>query len=485
MTSIKRKTIKGLGWSFTDNFFSSGITFIVGIVLARILTDQEYGLIGIISIFIAVFNSIVDSGFSSALIRKKDCRDIDFNTVFYFNLTLSFLLFGILYLIAPAISIFFNQSELTLLTRVMSGIVVINAFAIIQRTILVKNIDFKTQTKVSLVSSIISGVAGIGVALYGFGVWSLVTQQIIRQLLNTILLWIFNTWRPALRFSWQSFRELFNFGWKLLVSGLLATIWQEVYQVVIGKFYSAATLGQYTRAKGFTDIFSSNITTVVQRVSYPVLSSIQDEKERLKQAYKKIIKSTMLITFVSIFGLAAIAKPMVLVLIGEKWLPAVEFLQIICFSAMLYPLHAINLNMLNVQGRSDLYLKLEIIKKIIAIVPLSLGIFINIRWMLWGSVLTGIISYFLNSYYSGKYLNYKVGEQILDILPSFCIASIMAIVLWFLSFSHLSPFIILPIQLIIGIIITFVLCETTKLAEYIEMKKIILSYLFNQKKYEF
>ncbi len=483
-TSIKRKTIKGLGWSFTDNFLSSGITFIVGIVLARILTDQEYGIIGIISIFIAVFNSIVDSGFSSALIRKKNCKSIDFNTVFYFNLALSVLLFGTLYFIAPSISIFFNLPELTALVRVMGSIIVINAFAIIQRTILVKNIDFKTQTKISLISSIISGVAGIGAALYGLGVWSLVVQQITRQLLNTLLLWVFNTWSPTFEFSWQSFRELFNFGWKLLVSGLLATIWNEIYQVVIGKFYSAATLGQYTRAKGFTDIFSSNITMVVQRVSYPALSSIQDEKERLKQAYKKIIKSTMLITFVSILGLAAIAKPMVLVLIGEKWLPSVEFLQIICFSSMLYPLHAINLNMLNVQGRSDLFLKLEIIKKIIAVGPLLLGIFIDIKWMLWGSVFTGFISYFLNSYYSGRHLNYKIGEQIRDILPSFCIASIMAIAVWVISFSHLSPFIILPIQLILGLIILLTLCETTKLSEYIEIKEIILSHIPRQKKYE-
>lgn len=483
-TSIKRKTIKGLSWSFADNFLSSGITFIVGIILARILSDQEYGIIGIITIFIAVFNSIVDSGFSSALIRKKDCRSIDFNTVFYFNLALSVLLFGILYFSATYISIFFKLPELTILIRVMGSIIVINAFAIIQRTVLVKNIDFKIQTKISLISSIISGVAGIGAALYGLGVWSLVAQQIIKQLLNTVLLWVFNTWRPAFEFSRESFRELFNFGWKLLISGLLATIWNEIYQVVIVKFYSPAILGQYTRAKGFTDIFSSNITMVIQRVSYPVLSSIQDERERLKQAYKKIIKSTMLITFVSILGLAAIAETMVVVLIGEKWLPSVEFLQIICFSAILYPLHAINLNMLNVQGRSDLFLKLEIIKKIIAIVPLLLGIFIDIRWMLWGSVVTGVISYFLNSYYSGRQLNYKIVEQVRDILPSFFIASIMAIAVWLISFVNLSPFLLLPIQLIIGLIIILALCEMAKLPEYIEIKEIILSHIPIQKKYE-
>ena len=336
--SLKDKTVKGVGWSFADNIANTGVSFVVGLVLARLLTPEEYGLIGIITIFIMVFNSIVDSGFSNALIRKKDASDKDYNTVFITNLLLSVLLFVVLYNCAPAISRFFDQPQLIPLTRVMGSVVIINAFAIIQRTILVKQIDFKTQTKVSLISSISSGVVGIGMAIGGMGVWSLVGQQISRQLLNTLFLWVYNKWWPKLQFSLDSFRELFNFGWKLLVSGLIDTVWKQVYQFVIGKFYTTETLGQYTRAQQFSSIFSSNLTTIVQRVSYPVLSSIQDEKERMKAAYKKVIKTTMLVTFVCMLGLAAVAKPMVLVLIGEKWLPCVTFLQILCFSMMLYPL---------------------------------------------------------------------------------------------------------------------------------------------------
>lgn len=475
--SLKDKTVKGVGWSFADNIANTGVSFVVGLVLARLLTPEEYGLIGIITIFIMVFNSIVDSGFSNALIRKKDASDKDYNTVFITNLLLSVLLFVVLYNCAPAISRFFNQPQLIPLTRVMGSVIIINAFAIIQRTILVKKIDFKTQTKVSLISSISSGVVGIGMAIGGMGVWSLVGQQISRQLLNTLFLWVYNKWWPKLQFSLDSFRELFNFGWKLLVSGLIDTVWKEVYQFVIGKFYTTETLGQYTRAQQFSSVFSSNLTTIVQRVSYPVLSSIQDEKERMKAAYKKVIKTTMLVTFVCMLGLAAVAKPMVLVLIGEKWLPCVVLLQILCFSIMLYPLHAINLNMLQVQGRSDLFLKLEIAKKAIAVGPVLLGIFINIYWMLCGSVVTGFIAYYLNAYYSGKFLNYSIREQIKDISPSFGIAITMAAVVYALSFLPLSAYLILPVQLICGVLLVWGLCELKHRDEYIEIKNIALSVI--------
>lgn len=473
--SLKDKTIKGASWSFVDNIAGSGITFLVGIVLARLLTPEEFGLIGIITIFIAVFNSIVDSGFSNALIRKNDAKQIDYNTAFIFNLILSIFVFIVLFFLAPLIGNFFKEPQLVPLTRVMSIIVLINAFALVQRTLLVKKVDFKTQTKVSVIASSSSGVIGLSMAFTGFGVWSLVAQQLSRQFLNTFFLWVYNKWRPQLEFSIKSFKELFNFGWKLLVSGLIATIWTQLYQIVIGKFYTTAALGQFTRAKQFTDIFSSNLTGVVQRVSYPVLSSIQDEKDRLKQGYKKIIKTTMFFTFTLMLGLAAVAKPMVLVLIGEKWLPSVEFLQILCFSAMLYPLHAINLNMLQVKGRSDLFLILEIVKKIIAIGPIILGIFIGIKAMLLGSVFTGFISYYLNSYYSGRDLDYGIKEQINDVFPSFIIALSMAAIVWSISLINISPFILLPLQILAGIIIIFIIGETAKNSEYMELKGILTS----------
>lgn len=430
-----------------------------------------------IAIFIAVSNSIIDSGFSNALIRKTRIERVDYNTVFYFNLTVSILIYVLLYLAAPAISVFFKEPVLVEVVRIIGWVLIINALAIIPRTQFVREVDFKTQTKVSLISSISSGVIGIGMALGGMGVWSLVGQQLSRQFLNTLFLWVYSKWHPVWEFSTESFKELFGFGSKLLLSGLLDTIFKNIYYIVIGRFYTSAQLGQYTRAEQFNMIFSSNLTSVVQRVSYPVLSSIQEEPERLREAYRKVIKSTMLITFACMLGLAAVAKPLILILIGEKWLPAVYFLQIICFSGMLYPLHAINLNILQVKGRSDLFLKLEIIKKIIAVGPIVVGIFYGIEYMLWGSVLNSFIAYFLNSYYSAGLINYPTSEQIKDILPTFLISFVVAAFMWGVSFWDISVYVLLPIQILVGILLALCIYEKLHLDEYLEVKQLVLSAL--------
>jgi teichuronic acid exporter len=477
MNSLKKKTVHGVSWSVIDNVASSGISFLVGIVLARILSPAEFGILGMITVFIAVSNSIVDSGFSNALIRKNDVKDIDYNTVFYFNLLLGCLLYLILFISANAISLFFKEPLLIPVIRVMGLVLIINAISIIQRTLLVKNVDFKTQTKVSLISSLTSGIVGIGMAVSGFGVWSLVGQQISKQLLNTIFLWVYSAWRPAKEFSRQSFNELFGFGSKLLVSGLIDTIYKNIYYLIIGKFYSAVQLGQYTRSEQFSMVFSSNLTSVVQRVSYPVLSSIQDEGERLKQAYRRVIKSTMLVTFACMLGLAAVAKPLILILIGEKWLPAVGFIQILCFAEMLYPLHAINLNMLQVKGRSDLFLKLEIIKKVIAILPISLGVFYGIEFMLLGSVFVSFLAYILNSYYSALLIDYSTWAQLKDILPTLVVSIIVSMVMWSITLLNYSIWITLPVQCILGFILGIIIYEIIKLPEYLELKEITFSVI--------
>ena len=454
----------------------------VGLVLARLLTPSEYGIMAILTIFIAVSNSIVDSGFSNALIRKTDAKQVDYNTVFLFNLLVSGLLYVALFFAAPAISVFFKEPLLVEVMRVIGWVLVINALAIIPRTLFVKAVNFRTQTKVSLIASISSGVVGIGMALAGMGVWSLVGQQLSRQLLNTLFLWIYCKWRPAWEFSVQSFKELFGFGSKILLSGLLNTVFNEIYALVIGRCYTSAQLGQYTRANQFNQIFSSNLTTVIQRVSYPVLSSIQDEPERLREAYRKVIKSTMLISFACMLGLAAVAKPLIILLIGEKWLPAVGFLQIICFSGMLYPLHAINLNILQVKGRSDLLLKLEIVKKIIAVGPLVLGVLFSIEYMLWGSVFTSLIAYFLNSYYSADLIKYPTKEQIKDILPTFLASFVTATAMWSLTLLSLSHWLLLPLQCLLGIILAVFIYERLHLPEYVEVKQLAFS-LFRKKKF--
>ena len=474
--SLKNKAIKGAGWTFGGSIASYGISFIVGIILARLLSPAEYGLIGIIMVFITVFDGIIDSGFSNALIRKNNATEDDNNTMFITNLVISVVLFFVMYLGAPAIAIFFKNEQLVPLTRVMSVYLIINAFCLIQRTLLTKEIDFKTQTKCNVISSAISGVVGIAMAFMNYGVWALVGQQLSRIFFNTLLLWVLRNWRPSFSFSWVSFKELFGFGWKLMVSGILNSVWSQIYQIVIGRCYSAETLGLYSKAREYVDLVSKNVTAVAQRVSYPTLSKIQDDKERLKNGYRLIIKITVLSVFLSVFLMCGCAKQLILVLIGEQWIKCVPMMQIVCFSMALYPLHAINLNMLQVQGRSDLFLKLEIIKKIIGVLPILAGIFFNIYWMLIVGFFTGgCIDFWLNSHYSGKFIGYSTTDQIKDILPSLGISFAVALPLFGLSFLPVNPFILLPIQLLIGAGIAIGLLEWTQLEEYRELKQIAIS----------
>lgn len=472
--SLKNKTIRGVGWSAADAFLGQGITFVVGIVLARLLSPEEYGLIGICLIFTTVLNGIVDSGFSNAIIRKKEATNEDYNTMFITNMIISIVLYGLLYLSAPFITEFF-QMELTSLVRVIGLVLIINALSLTQQTNLTKKIDFKTKTKASIVSAVLSGIVGIAMAYMGYGVWALVAQQLSKQAVYTVALWILNRWIPNFHFSKASFKYMWGFGWKLLVSGLLDRLWAQMYQVVVGKFYNAATLGQYTRGREYANIFSSNITSIVQRVTYPVLAEVQDEKERMVAAYRKVIKITMFVTAICMISLGAVAEPLIYCLIGEKWHQAATFLPLICISMSLYPLHAINLNMLQVQGRSDIFLYLEIIKKIIAIGPLCIGIFFDIYWMLVASIVTGGICFFLNSYYTGKKLGYSSWKQLKDVAPSYGVALAIAISVYFLKYLPFSHWVVLPIQITVGILVFFAVCETTKLNEYIEIKNIALS----------
>lgn len=475
--SLKDKTVKGTFWSAADTFLAQGVTFVVGIVLARLLSPEEYGLIGIVTIFTTVMLGVVDSGFSNALIRKKDATNDDYNTLFIFNLAVSVVMFALLFVGAPWIARFFERPQLVELVRVMGILLIFQALSIVQNTILTKRIDFKTKAKASVTSAVSSGVIGIGMALAGFGVWSLVAQQLSRQLIYSVLLWIFNKWWPKLKVSVESLKYMWGFGWKLLVSGLLDNIWKEIYQVIVGKFYSPATLGQYTRSKQYASIFSSNLTGIVQRVSYPVLSEIQDDKQRMISGYRRIIKITMFVTAGLMIPLGAVAEPLIYCLIGPQWHEAATFLPLICVSMSLYPLHSINLNMLQVQGRTDIFLYLEIAKKVLAIGPICLGIFASIYWMLVGTIITGIISFFLNSYYTGKRLGYSSWMQLKDVAPSYGIAFVVAVAVYFLKNLPLSNWIILPLQLLVGTTVFFVLNERVKLGEYAEVKEIAKDFI--------
>lgn len=475
--SLKNRTIKGTFWSAADAFLGQGVTFFVGIILARMLTPAEYGLIGIVSIFTIILSGVVDSGFSNALIRKKNTTDDDYNTMFFTNMAMSIVMFIFLYVLAPYIAFFFARDELVNLCRVMGVILIIQAFSLTQTTILTKEIDFKTKTKASLISAIVSGIVGIGMAYADLGVWALVGQQISRNFLYSVMLWVLVHWWPKLSFSCDSFLYMWGFGWKMMVSGLLNNIWNQLYQVVVGKFYSPATLGQYTRSKEYAGIFSQNFTVIIQRVSFPALAEVQEDPIRMVQAYRKIIKETMYVTIVCMLLLGAISEPLIYCLIGPQWGDAASYLPLICVSMVLYPLHSINLNMLQILGRSDILLILEVIKKIIGIIPLLLGIFIGIYSMLWGVVVTGVISFFLNSYFTGKKLNYSSWMQLKDISGSFAISVIISIIIYYLKYLPLSYWIILPLQLTLGAILLILICEKLKMNEYMEIKAMIKSIM--------
>lgn len=479
--SLKNKTIKGVGWSAADALLGQGVTFIVGLVLARLLSPDEYGLIGICLIFTTVLNGIVDSGFSNALIRKKDVTDEDYNTMFTTNMAISIVLYVLLFVSAPFVSDFFHRVELTALVRVTGLILFFNALSITQVTILTKNIDFKTKTKASLVSAIISGVIGIAMAFMGYGVWSLVAQQLSKQLLYTLCLWVLSKWWPKFTFYKDSFKYMWGFGWKLLASGILNNVWNQLYQVVIGRCYTSSTLGHYTRANEYASIFSSNLTSIVQRVSYPVLAEIQDDKERMVLGYRKVIKVTMFVTAVCMISLGAVSEPLIYTLIGSKWHEAATYLPLICISMSLYPLHAINLNILQVLGRSDIFLYLEILKKIVGIVPIVIGIFCGIYYMLLASILTGVISLYLNTWYTGKTLNYSFWKQLRDITPSYFTALVIAFAVYFLKYLSLPYYAVLMLQIIVGIVACITISEIFKFDEYKELKTIVIKVV-NRKK---
>lgn len=471
-------TVKGLAWSFLDNIVVQGVGFITGIILARLLSPREFGLVGMVTIFIALGQSFVDSGFTQALIRKKECTQADYSTVFFFNVLVGIAWYILLLVSAGSIAGFFSQPELTGLVPVLGLGVVINAFSIIQTTQLTKRIDFKLQTRISVVSSILSGIIAVVLAFRGFGVWSLVVLSLARNILNTLFLWFWNKWKPSLVFDLTSFKKLFGFGSKLLLVGLIDTTYRNIYLAVIGKFFSAADLGFYTRADQFKQLPSQNLTAIVQRVSYPVLSSISDDFPAMKSAYKKLIKSTMLISFVLMIGLAAVAEPMVLTLIGEQWLVSAEYLQLLCFGGMLYPLHALNLNMLSVQGRSDLFLRLEIIKKALAVPVIIVGINYGIKVMIMAMIVNSLIAYYLNSYWSGRFIGYSMLEQVRDILPSFLLASTMGLAVFFTG--HLiaaSPIITLAVQILVGALLTIGLAELIQLDSYTYMKRTVLDQI--------
>ncbi|HFG0082186.1 TPA: lipopolysaccharide biosynthesis protein [Escherichia coli] len=433
--NLKQKATSSLKWSAIERLATQLVQLIVMLVLARILGPHAFGLIGMLAVFIAVSQVFVDSGLSSALIRKLDRSELDYSTAFYFNIGIALACYTLLYFCAPYIAHFYQQPELTPLTRVLALVVIINSFGIIQRTKLSIKMDFKTQAKASLIAVTISSLTAFCLAYYNFGVWSLVAQTLVYATFNVIFLNMLHRWLPMLSFSSESFRHLFGFGSKLMLSGLIDSIYQNIYQIVIGKKFNVLDVGYFTQANQLIKTPATTMTAIIQRVTYPMLSSIQNDENRLNAAYLLTLRLSAVVIFPILFGLGTVADPLIPELLGIEWKPAALLASILAIGFLLYPIHAINLNYLQVKGRSDLFLKLEVIKKVIITIILIITIPYGINAICIGIVIQSYIALFINTYYNGKIGNLSGIIQLKALLPIWLIAIAACSIAWLITHS--------------------------------------------------
>lgn len=417
MTDLASKTKKGLQWSALERFLTQGIQLAITLYLARLLGPTAFGLVGMLAVFIAIANVFVDSGFTSALIRKTDRTESDLVTAFYYNIAMAGLCYFALYTSAPLVADFYQQAELQTLLRILGLVVLINAFTLIPRVKLNVVMDFKTQAKISVLSVLISGSTAIILATNGYGVWALVTQTLLNASCATLLFNIFAPWLPRGRITKHAFNYLFGYGSKLLLSGLLDVTYNNLYQIIIGKKFSPAVVGQFTQANQLASVPVSTLTGIIQRVTFPLFSQLQDDPDKMANAYRQTLKLSALVIFPLIVALGLIAKPLFTGLLGEQWQGAAALLSVLCLGYMLYPIHSINLNLLQVTGRSDLFLKLEVIKKVIGVTVLLLSIPYGVLAMCLGFTLTSYLALILNTYYTAKLTHLSQWQQCKDILP--------------------------------------------------------------------
>ncbi len=471
--SLKKKTVKGVAWTSLNQVLNLGLGFVMGIILARLLSPSDYGLLAMIAVFNAIAFAFLDSGFGSALIRKPDLTEDDNTTAFFFNLTAGVVLFGIIWVIAPWVSVFYDKPILTPLLRAEGSLLIVSSFKLVQNTQLTRALNFKAKMIIRVVSTVLGGVSGIVAAYCGLGVWALVTMHVVDAIISLILLWIISPWRPRGRWSKKSFSYLWGYGSKLLASGLLDTIYGNIYPIVIGKFYSAADLGQYTRAKQYAGMPSGTLTGVLQQVTFPVLSQIQEDTERLGNNYRRMLRFTVFIVFPVMIGMAALASPLVIALVTDKWAQCVPYLQIICFSSMWYPVHAINLNLLQVKGRSDLFLRLEIIKKALITVVVFVCVPFGIVGICFGSVFTSLACLAINTYYTGKLINVGFFRQMMDMTPTLLASLAMGAVVYFSVLPFGSDVVKLAVGIPIGMVFYLSIAKIFRMPELQEALDII------------
>ena len=450
MASLKSKTLSSLAWKFAERCGAQGIQFVVSIILARLLTPADYGLIGLITVFLAIATVFAQSGLGQALVQRKEIDHEEFSTVFYFSMIFSIVLYLILFLCAPLIAGFYNEPKLTTIIRVLGTTVIIGAVNSVQQAYVQKTMQFKRFFYSTLTGTLISAIIGVVMAYAGCGVWALVGQQISNQLINTAVLWFTVKWRPNFVFSVKKGLRLFSYGWKLLCSALLDTVYNNLYSLIIGKFYSATDLGYYNRGKQFPMLLIQNINSSIDSVLFPVLSEAQDDKERLKSMVRRSIVTSTFVIFPCMSGLAAVATPLTKLLLTDKWLPAVPFIQFCCFTYAFWPIHTANLQAIKATGRSDIFLKLEIIKKVVGVIALCVSIPFGLYAMMWASCISAVLSSFINASPNKKLLGYSYLEQVKDMLPSFLLSLLMCGITLSLRYLHLGSLVTMLLQVSIG-----------------------------------
>lgn len=470
------KIFNGLFWSFTDNFLQQIVNFIVGIVLARILLPEEFGIIGIISVFIAVSNTFINSGLSDALINKKDASEKDYSTVFWANILLGFFIYLLLFITAPYISIFFKQETLTNLIRITAISIVIVSFSSIQRTLFTKEINFKTITIISTLSVVISGIIALYMALHDYGILSLVVRMVLGQFVTLLLFWILNKWRPKFIFDFKSLKELYKYGGNLFMSRLMNSLYDNLYYFIIGKCFSPANLGYYSRADTFRNLASTNITNAVQRVSFSALSSKNEEKEQM-ELFKKFLLSTFFITVFFMAILFVCSNEIILILIGLKWTNSILYLKILSISGLFIPLYTLNINFLAVKNRTHLFFQIELITKLFAIPIILVGVSFGIVPMLIGIIVASFLSYFTSAYFIKKLYNYNYRDQFTVIFKGivmFLVSIILTLVADYLKIENLFFKLILNLILVCSV---FLIGMRFLFPELImELKKLKKSY---------
>ena len=425
--SLAHKTISGVLWNFAEQVGRQGIGLVITLLLARLLTPADFGLVAMMAVFLAIGMSLMDSGFKQALIRKETADQVDCNTAFFANLALGLISYILLFLAAPIIAQFYNEPRLVWLVRAAGVAILINAFKVVQSAMLSRDLNFKAQLQATIPAGLISGGIAVVLAYAKYGVWALIAQMLAAAFLNTVLLWKLQGWRPSLVVSRESLGTMYNFGYKLFFSGVLDTIYRNIYVVIIARIFTASIAGYYFFAEKIQEVVISQLVGSIQSVTYPALATMQHDNVRLKAGYRKVVQVTTFLLFPAMALLAALAGPLFSVLLPGKWQPAVPYLQLMCIAGMLYPLHAINLNVLNVKGRSDLFLYLEIYKKLMAIVILCISYRYGVMGILVGQIVFSVLAYIPNSYFSSRLINYPVKEQVGDFLPGLILAVAVAL----------------------------------------------------------